>query len=870
MKPLCVLSSLVLLFGAAIAQPNPVPLIYQPLIPMTVKPGSNQFTLTINGTGFVSGAVVTWNGSTRSTSFISSTQVQAQINAADVANPGTALVNVTNPTPGGGMSNTVFFPIQTPAPYAVLVQAPGFSGSGVSVAGDFNNDGLLDLAVANQNSGDFLIDTYIGKGDGTFNPPVANYSVVPVVSMITGNFNQDALLDLAALDGMANTTIFASQGSGIFTQQQVFRSPIPYCCQNPPYGNGWVTADFNGDGKLDLVVTGSQCTKIFLGNGDGTFGGGVSITQWGRGGNFGTPAVGDFNGDGKLDLALPAGDGSRSVTILLGNGDGTFQAPVSYNTAYEGFSAAVADVNGDGKLDIITNGVSVLLGNGDGTFTNGGGVPISNNQFLPSAPVLGDFNGDGKLDVAVSSGSTIYLLLGNGDGTFQNPTQVATDNATSLVMGDFNSDGKLDLVGTSLYLQIPINLSPASLGFSQNVGTQSPPQYVTVLNVGSSALPITGINIGGSDPNDFSQTNNCPASLPAGTNCQIAVVFQPQAPGPSSATLNVSYQGLGSPQTVSLSGTGTQPGALTLSPTSLNFGNQTVGITSPPQGSTLTNTGNGPVTITSIQVTGPNSGDFAQSNNCPASLSPNNSCQISVTFTPTATGTRNAAVTITDNAPNSPQSLPLTGVGVLPAVTFSPTSLTFPTQLIYTTSQPEPVQLTNSGLGILLITKISATGPFSETNNCPSSLNPNAYCTINVKFHPKTKGALNGSLNVKDNAPDSPQKVPLTGTGTYVQLVPAKVNFGTQPVGTKSLPKKITLTNKGDGPVNITSIAITGTDAGDFAETNNCGKQVKSGASCFIKVTFKPLAKGERTADTSVSDDGGGSPQTVPLSGTGT
>ena len=121
-----------------------------------------------------------------------------------------------------------------------------------------------------------------------------------------------------------------------------------------------------------------------------------------------------------------------------------------------------------------------------------------------------------------------------------------------------------------------------------------------------------------------------------------------------------------------------------------------------------------------------------------------------------------------------------------------------------------------------------------------------------------------------DNAPGSPQKVPLTGTGTYVQLVPTTLNFGTQPVGTRSLAKKITLTNKGSAAVNITSISITGIDAKDFAETNTCGKSVASGASCFIKVTFKPLVKGKRTADVSVYDNGGGSPQKVGLIGTGT
>jgi hypothetical protein len=129
---------------------------------------------------------------------------------------------------------------------------------------------------------------------------------------------------------------------------------------------------------------------------------------------------------------------------------------------------------------------------------------------------------------------------------------------------------------------------------------------------------------------------------------------------------------------------------------------------------------------------------------------------------------------------------------------------------------------------------------------------------------------LKADLSVVDNAPGSPEKVPLTGTSTFVQLTPTKLNFGTQPVGTRSLPKRIAVTNKGDAAVNIAKISITGTDAGDFAETNNCGKQLASGASCFVKVTFKPQAKGKRTADVSIDDDGGGSPQKAALSGTGT
>jgi hypothetical protein len=112
--------------------------------------------------------------------------------------------------------------------------------------------------------------------------------------------------------------------------------------------------------------------------------------------------------------------------------------------------------------------------------------------------------------------------------------------------------------------------------------------------------------------------------------------------------------------------------------------------------------------------------------------------------------------------------------------------------------------------------------------------------------------------------------VTLKGTGTYVQLTPTGLNFGNQPVGTTSLTKTITLSNKGHVTVNITNISITGTDPGDFSKTSTCGSSVASGASCFIRVKFKPIAKGTRSAAVSVSDDGGGSPQKVNVIGTGT
>ena len=174
-----------------------------------------------------------------------------------------------------------------------------------------------------------------------------------------------------------------------------------------------------------------------------------------------------------------------------------------------------------------------------------------------------------------------------------------------------------------------------------------------------------------------------------------------------------------------------------------------------------------------------------------------------MTFSPKATGTQKCGGKRRRQCSRQSAVGSTHGRGTPPGVTFSPTSLTFPNQVIFTTSPAQQVTLTNTGAGVLKINHISVTSPFRQTNNCPSSLAPGANCTISVKFHPTTKGVFHGAVSVTDNAPGSPQKVPLTGTGTFVQLSPAKLNFGTQPVGTRSLAKKITLTNKG----SVTSIS---------------------------------------------------------------
>jgi hypothetical protein len=181
------------------------------------------------------------------------------------------------------------------------------------------------------------------------------------------------------------------------------------------------------------------------------------------------------------------------------------------------------------------------------------------------------------------------------------------------------------------------------------------------------------------------------------------------------------------------------------------------------------------------------------------------------------------------------------------------------------------VTLTNTGNITLNITSIvSSSKTFPLSNRCGSTLGAGNSCTFQVEFKPTTAGTSTGTITLTDNAPGSPQTVPLTGTGTVVSFSPTSLSFGTVNVGSSSAPQNVTMTNNSGGQtMSITGISITGANASSFSEINNCGGSLGPGASCTITVTFTPTTSGPLTANVSVADNGGGSPQTVPLSGTG-
>jgi trimeric autotransporter adhesin len=218
-----------------------------------------------------------------------------------------------------------------------------------------------------------------------------------------------------------------------------------------------------------------------------------------------------------------------------------------------------------------------------------------------------------------------------------------------------------------------------------------------------------------------------------------------------------------------------EPDTLTLSSPSLSFAPQLIGVMSGAQGETISNTGTSAVVVSSIALTGASAADFSQSSStCGSSLAAGANCTINVTFTPSQFGPRSASVTITDNTVGSPHSVSLSGVGLTsgPNATLSAASLTFATQLVGTTSPAQSIALSNYGTTTLSIAGITAIANFGETDNCGSSLASGASCTINVTFTPSASGSLNGTVSVSDNAPGSPQSVPLNGTGVAGSCTP--------------------------------------------------------------------------------------------------
>ena len=383
---------------------------------------------------------------------------------------------------------------------------------------DLNGDGKPDLITANFANN--TVSVLLGNGNGSFQSQALYAVGTHPLGVAVADLNGDGKPDIIAANNESDSiSVLLGNGNGTFQSQTTFGVGLnPYAV---------AVADISGDGKSDVVVSGLLALKpypstfgvaVLLGNGDGTFQNPATIAT-GKNSQSNSVTIADLNGDGKPDLAVANGE-SSTVSVLLGNGNGTFQGPATFGTGYA-INVAVADLNGDGKPDltIACQGgyVSVLLGNGDGTFQ---AASFFTSGYQRQFVAVGDINGDGKPDlVAVNNFPPYYLsvLLGNGDGTFQSPVTFATGVApSSVALADLNGDGRLDLaVANSGSGTVGVFLATSNGDFIGQVFTvQVVSPFLLSINRAAPAGPATNASsvsftvafskpVTGVDPTDF-------------------------------------------------------------------------------------------------------------------------------------------------------------------------------------------------------------------------------------------------------------------------------------------------------------------------------------------------------------------------------
>jgi FtsP/CotA-like multicopper oxidase with cupredoxin domain len=477
------------------------------------------------------------------------------------------------------------------------------------------------------------------------------------------------------------------------------------------------------------------------------------------------------------------------------------------------------------------------------------------------------------------SGTYFYRVQAVDDGWAQNGMS-QTYNAS--ILGKLVSGwSNIATVGTAANATV----TPSTLSFGNVlVNKTSTAQTVTVSNAaGAGTLAISSVSIAGSNPSDFVvSTNTCTAALMAGASCTISVTFTPAATGSRSGTLVIASSNP-TALSVALSGAGVAP-VISPSNNAFQFGNITVGTTTTAQQLTITNTGNAPLTLNGITLSGGNAADFAQTNNCPiggTGIAAGFTCTINMTFMPTAMGNRSTILIISSSDPVTPfLNISLSGFGAQSVAAVAPASLTFPLQLVNTTSAARSLTLSNTGNTAYTITSISLAGTnpadYVLNYNCligGAGLAPSAGCSINVTFRPTAAGTRSALVNIVTTANLNPKpSVSLSGLGTQVNLSTTALTFAPQVVGAQSAAQQVTLVNTGPTALAITSVGITGTNPGDFTQTNNCpiGGNIPSGGNCRVTMRFVPTAVGLRTAMVSIKTNDVGTPSAnVTLTGTG-
>jgi hypothetical protein len=679
------------------------------------------------------------------------------------------------------------------------------------VATDFNSDGKIDLATITTN--DSALAILLGKGDGSFEVQ----ALIPVASgpnqLAGGDVNGDGKVDLITTNDTYNSTftVLVSKGDGTFTQVE---------SSAPTYVSAFAVGDFNRDGKLDVITAASNTLYLSLGNGDGTFQNAVAIANAPN--TFEQSLLaGDFNHDGKLDVAL------GSVWVLLGNGDGTFQNPVLSFTVTT--PVAVFDINGDGEPDLIattnSGAVAVLLGNGDGSFMDVRSIAMDTSSYTAAAVVAADFNGDGKPDLAIAESNypngQVSVVLGRGNGTFgqpiASPLSTTATNPGLMLAGDFNGDGKSDLAvldNNGNGFQVLMGRGDGSFG----APVDTPLSY-----------SVLSFAVG-----DFNKDGKTDLAVTTGYNSSPFVnIFLNNGDGtfsqgmqyviyPNSYVSVADVNGDGNPDLIVVAATGYG------SPYNL-----------------LVFLGNGDGSFKN-PIFGPS--DNYTSEAVAGDFNGDGKLDIAV-------GTSSGVAFLAGN-----------GDGTFGTQVYSNPGFQLSGSLIASDFNDDHkldlAARTNFNYSGGMVMSGNGDGTFGPPTAYDS--NSNGYGEAFVAGDFNSDGV--SDLGMAGQSPTSNTPVVFLYLSTPTpELLPNALDFGGEPVGKTSSPRKVKLSNTGNARLKISSITVSG----DFLEQDNCGKGLAAGRSCTIQISFKPQAKGIRRGQVTIADSAPGHRQRVSLKGTG-
>lgn len=510
--------------------------------------------------------------------------------------------------------------------------------------------------------------------------------------------------------------------------------------------------------------------------------------------------------------------------------------------------------------------------------------PVTLSALTVSPSIYTITGGTCAVNRVVLAGSNCTVVL-----SFR-PTQSGTNAAGNLTFDHnaaMSTETGVSLVGKGSASQLA-QVSPASLSFAATgVGANSPVQVVTLSNIGNAALSLSTVAV--SSPAFRITGGTCAngMSLAVSTSCTVHVSLAPTVSGAATASLSLRHnggvEGAEITSSVPLSGLAVANApAVVLSPSTLSL-SQMVGTTSAPQTVVVSNQGSAAVSLSSVVAQGPNAGEFARSGGtCSTTLAAGASCTLTLAFTPAATGSRTATLSVAHSAAGTPSTVTLSGQGTggaMAALALNADQLSFGSQALSSTGAAQTVTVTNSGTAALSLSALSLAGPNAAdftlgAGSCAVStaVAPGGSCTVLVSSRPATAGTKTAHLSFTSNAVNGAVSLPLAGRGVTTAVPVAvlsvsSVDFGNAQVGAPAVVRVVRMTNAGGAALALSNVAVTGAGV---SQTNTCGTSLAAGASCNVSLNYAPTSAVALTGGRlTLASNAASSPLSIALLGTG-